>query len=148
MNETWSPTETTTHQDHVIAHVLGTTVLGFFTTHETVHLLLDIGFLWKVFVDGEMGLLPHPVAVSELEVNDELRTQIKTDVDRLLRDGRSAGSLLFITPCPVDCLIAEVEMLESGEKKKLILSGEAADLELETRISGDVFDFGVTFKNK
>jgi hypothetical protein len=148
MNENWSPTETTTHQEHVIAHVLGTTVLGFFTTHETVHLLLDIGFLWKVYVDGEMGLLPHPVAVSELEVNDEMRTQIKTDVDRHLRDGRSAGSLLFITPCPVDFLIEEVEMLESGEKKKLILSGEAADLELETRISGDVSDFGVTSKNK
>lgn len=148
MNESWSPAETTTHQDHVIAHVQGTTVLGFFTTHETVHLLLDIGFLWKVYVDGEMGLLPHPVAVSELEVNDEMRTQIKTDVDRLLRDGRSAGSLLFITPCPVDCLIEEVEMLESGEKKKLILSGEAADLELETSISGDVSDFSVTFKNK
>jgi hypothetical protein len=148
MNEIWSPAETTTHQDHVIAHVLGTTVLGFFSTHEAVHLLLDIGFIWKVFVDGEMGLLPHPVAVSELEVNDETRTQIKTDVDRLLRDGRSATSPLFITPCPVECLIEEVEMMETGEKKKLMLSGEAADLELETTISDNVSGFSVTSKNK
>ena len=148
MNEIWFPAETTTHQDHVIAHVLGTTVLGFFTSHETIHLLLDIGFIWKVYVDGEMGLLPHPVAVSELDVNDELRTQIKTDADLLVRDGRSAASLSFITGCPVDCLIEQVEMLENGERRKLVLSGEDVELELETTISGEVISFSVTFKNK
>ena len=72
----WSPQETTTHQDHVIAHVLGATVLGWLIAGEAAHLLLDIGFLWTIYLDGEMNLLPQGVAISELDA-DELTSRAR-----------------------------------------------------------------------
>ncbi len=84
----WATADTTTHQDHVIAHVVGATVLGHLIWDETAYLLLDIGFIWNVYLDGEMGLVPHPVAVAELEINDEMRREVQADVELLLGDGR------------------------------------------------------------
>jgi hypothetical protein len=57
MIEEWTAIETNTHQDHVIAHVVGATVLGYWVFDETFHVLLDIGFIWSMFVDCEMGLV-------------------------------------------------------------------------------------------
>lgn len=37
----WEEIETTTHQDHVIKHVICATVLGWFVANEIVHLLLE-----------------------------------------------------------------------------------------------------------
>ena len=59
----WVALETSTHQDHVIAHVVGATIRGYLLFDETAYLLLDIGFVWNIYLDGEMGLVPHPVAV-------------------------------------------------------------------------------------
>src|SRR6185295_9037543 len=89
MTTNWDAKDTTTHQDHVIAHVVEATALGYFVFDEVLNILLDIGFIWTVLLNGEMGLLPHPVAVSELEVSDEARTQIKADIDALLGDNES-----------------------------------------------------------
>jgi hypothetical protein len=66
----WTVAETNTHQDHVIAHVIGATPLGHFIWDETAYLLLDIGFLWNIYLDMEMGLVPQSLAVAEL---NELR---------------------------------------------------------------------------
>lgn len=63
MTNTWTPRDTTTHQDHIIAHIVGATVLGYFVFEEALYVLLDIGFVWTIFLDGEMTLLPHPVAI-------------------------------------------------------------------------------------
>ncbi|HYU99172.1 MAG TPA: hypothetical protein VE977_10120, partial [Pyrinomonadaceae bacterium] len=94
----WTPKDTTTHQDHVIAHVLGATFLGYFVFEEALYVLLDIGFIWTIFLDGEMGLLPHPVAVSELEIGEEAKEQIKRDIDVLLSDGATETLLRFHLP--------------------------------------------------
>src|SRR6266850_5653090 len=98
----WTPKDTTTHQDHVIAHVLGATFLGYFAFDEALYVLLDIGFIWTIFLDGEMGLLPHPVAVSELEIDRETREQIKSEIDTLLSDGDAELLRLFRLP-PLAC---------------------------------------------
>src|SRR4030095_2185427 len=90
----WSPAATTTHQDHVIAHVIGATVLAYFILDETVFLLLDIGFIWHVYLDGEMGLRPHPVAVAELETAAETKTQIQNEVDAVLQQRGSTEQFL------------------------------------------------------
>lgn len=148
MNDVWLPAETTTHQDHVIAHVIGTSVLGHFVIQEAVHLLLDIGFIWKIYVDGEMGLLPHPVAVVELGVDEGVRTRIKADIDLLLRDGRSAAPLGRLSAFTVDCLINEVAVFVNGDERRLLLLGEEADLEIETSITSDGFRFTETPKCK
>ena len=54
---TWTAAETNTHQDHVIAHVIGATPLGHFILDETAYMLLDIGFIWNIYLDMEMGLV-------------------------------------------------------------------------------------------
>ena len=140
MTDSWTLAETTTHQDHVIAHVIGTTVLGYLLGPDAVHLLLDIGFIWKIYVDGEMGMLPHPVAVAEIDLNEHGRKQIAGDIDLLLRDGRDANPLSILKTLTVDCRIEEVELFEMGEQRKLVLLGEAARLEFKTSVSGESFD--------
>ena len=98
MTEQWQSMETTTHQDHVIAHVIGTTVLGHIVLHDAVHLLLDIGFIWKIYVEGDMGLLPHPVAVAELEISDDARKRIVADIDLLMRGVRDVSAWAALRP--------------------------------------------------
>ena len=133
MTNAWTPIDTTTHQDHVIAHVLGATFLGYFVFEETLYVLLDIGFIWTIFLDGEMGLLPHPVAVSELEIGEEAREQIKSDIDVLLGDGAGEGLLRFHLP-PVPCQITEVNFFAGGARRRLLIAGEEANLTIETSL--------------
>jgi len=127
------PKDTTTHQDHVIAHVLGATFLGYFVFEEALYVLLDIGFIWRIFLDGEMGLLPHPVAVSELELGAEAKQQIKIDIDVLLNDGAPEGLFRLQLP-PLPCQIKEVSFFASGERRRLLIAGEEANLTLETSL--------------
>jgi hypothetical protein len=131
MNELWEPVETNTHQDHVIAHVIGASVLGYFILADAIHLLLDIGFLWKIYADAEMGLLPHPVAVAELKITDDERKQIAADIDLRLGTPDETARCSRLQPLAIECLIEEVEIFEQDGKKKLTLKGEQSDLELE-----------------
>jgi hypothetical protein len=99
----WTELETSTHQDHVIKHVLGATVLGWCIAGEAAHLLLDIGFLWTIYLDGEMNLLPQGVAISELEGGELTsvdRTELAFDADMLLAEGREATDLKRFTARP------------------------------------------------
>ena len=48
----------------MIAHVIGASVLGHFVWDETAYLLLDIGFIWNIYLDGEMGLVPQTLALT------------------------------------------------------------------------------------
>jgi len=133
MTDGWQVSETTTHQDHVIAHVLGAKVLGYIVLDETLFLLLDIGFVWSVFLDCEMGLMPHPVAIGELEVPESLKTEIKADIDLLLTGGSDAGLLRLNQPA-VECQINEVSFFEHGEQRRLIITGDEASLTIETSL--------------
>lgn len=134
MSEDWAAKETNTHQDHVIAHVIGATVLGYFVLDETFHALLDIGFVWTMFVDGEMGLLPHPVTTAELEANEETRNEIRADIDDLLAHKLHAENLKHITQPQVECVIADVGFFASGDRRRLVVTGEAANLAIETSV--------------
>lgn len=135
MSDLWLPTNTTTHQDHVIAHLVGTSVLAYFIVDDAVHLLLDIGFIWKVYVDGEMGLLPHPIAIAELEVTDEEKQWIAADVELLLRHGIGAQPLVSLSALSSSCLIEDVEIFKKEGKSKLVVLGE--DYNLELSVAGD-----------
>jgi hypothetical protein len=127
----WSPLETNTHQDHVIAHVIGTTVLGTFTWDETLYLLLDIGFIWNVYLDAEMGLLPHPVAINELDSDDTFKTNLRTDVDVLLQDG---DQLSGMQPSGVRSPIKAVDLFEDGSDKRLEIVCEEGVLIIQTSL--------------
>ena len=107
--------ETNTHQDHVIAHVVGATVLGTYSWDETLYLLLDIGFIWNIYLNCEMGLVPHPVAVAELELSDEIKNRLRGDVDALLT---GSGEVHHFLPVGVEP-IGSVELFDSGDTREI-----------------------------
>jgi hypothetical protein len=135
VTDVWTPKDTTTHQDHVIAHVLGATMLGYFVFEEALYILLDIGFIWTIFLDGEMGLLPHPVAVSELEMDGAAKEQIKADIDVLLGSVVSTEKLLRLTPPPAECQIKDVTFFAAEDRRRLLITGEEANLAIETSLA-------------
>lgn len=128
----WSPLETSRHQDHVIAHVLGTTILGYFEFDEALHLLLDIGFIWTIFVDGEMGLLTQTQAIGELGLDAETKAELLADV-QLLHDGRNFEGLTRMTPA--QCLIQEVSFFAWSDRRRILIIGEEASLTLNTSLT-------------
>ena len=134
MTDPWEPNETTTHQDHVIAHVIGATVLGYFVFDEVLYILLDIGFLWAIFLDGQMTLLPHPVAVSELEIDEQVREGLKTDISILLGDHPAPHQLLRMKPSPVFCQLKDVSFFKRGDQRRLTLTGEESNLAIVTSL--------------
>jgi hypothetical protein len=110
----WTAANTNTHQDHVIAHVIGATPLGHFIWDETAYILLDIGFIWNVYLDMEMGLVPQSLAIAEL---NELRDFVDQANDT------STGP------------IESVELFENGDERRLVLNCEAGKLLIETSLT-------------
>jgi hypothetical protein len=134
----WTATNTTTHQDHVIAHVLGATVLGHFAFDETAFLLLDIGFIWNIYLDGEMGLVPHPVAITELAADEATKAELRADIELLMRDGISAP-LKRMTGSPANSLIEKVDFFLREASRRLVLTCESGQIVIETSLaSGEV----------
>lgn len=136
MTPEWSPLDTDTHQDHVIAHVLGTTVLGYFIADEAAHLLLDIGFVWTIYVDATMALLPQSVLINELPLDATAKNELLADA-ALLHDGREQLSLKQIVCAPVECLITEVTCYAQDERRRVLLHGELSSLAVETSLADD-----------
>jgi hypothetical protein len=136
MADEWRPRETGTHQDHVIAHVIGATVLGHFVLEHAVHILLDIGFIWTIYLDGEMGLLPQSVMIAELETDAEMIARLREDVQLLHDDGPGAEGLAHFTAAAFDCLIAEVTFESRGEdERRILIACEESSLAIETSLS-------------
>ncbi|HET7114812.1 MAG TPA: hypothetical protein VFI57_14290 [Pyrinomonadaceae bacterium] len=115
----WRTAETNTHQDHVIAHVIGATPVGHFVWDETAYLLLDIGFIWKVYLDGEMGLLPGTVALDELRA--DMNQMGLEDFEKLTRPVPVAR------PSPIE----SVEFFETDDSRRLVLNCESGGIVLE-----------------
>lgn len=107
----WRLAETNTHQDHVIAHVIGATPLSYLVWDETAYLLLDIGFIWNVYLDLEMGLLPERAALAELELDESLRRWENVP-----------------TPSPIQ----SAELFETDDARRLVLNCESGRVVIET----------------
>jgi hypothetical protein len=127
----WRPQETGTHQDHVIAHVVGATVLGYFEADDALHLALDIGFIWTIFPDAEMGLVPQSLALKELNTGDEERARLADDLRRLHDGDADAETFTRVTPAPAGCLVEEVRLLAKDEMRRLEIHGETSALVVE-----------------
>src|SRR5690242_5143569 len=110
----WTVIETNTHQDHVIAHVIGATPVGHFVWDETAYVVLDIGFIWNIYLNLEMGLLPERLAISELEADETTKSE-------LLRAAHEEGS-------PIE----SVELFENGNERRLVMNCERGFLVIET----------------
>ena len=119
---TWTPLETNTHQDHVIAHVIGATPLGHFIWDETAFILLDIGFIWNIYLDLEMGLVPHSVAIAELGADEAVKNELRSKIELWLREEKQSS-------------IESIEVFESGDERRLVLVCEEGNLVLETSLT-------------
>lgn len=109
----WIGADTNTHQDHVIAHVIGATPLGHFIWDETAYILLDIGFVWNIYLDMEMGLVPQALAITEL-------SELRDFVDQA--NDTSTGP------------IESVELFENEDERRLVLNCESGKLVIETSL--------------
>src|SRR5215510_13317249 len=141
----WLAQETSKHQDHVIAHVIGTSVLGYFVREEALYVLLDIGFIWTIYLDGQMVLLPASPAIKELNVTSEEQRQLIHEIELLERDGREAVGVTLITSSPVECLIREVSLFVCDDRRKILLEGESADLVIHTSLTTGEIDLSNGF---
>jgi len=130
----WQLAETNTHQDHVIAHVLGASVLGYFTWDETAYLLLDIGFIWNIYLDGEMGLVPQSQAVNELPADDALKNQIRQDLDAIAR-GPDKAVLRAVSVPALSSPIQTIEFFVRDNSRRLVLACEESTLVVETSLN-------------
>ncbi|HWT01415.1 MAG TPA: hypothetical protein VN256_14295 [Pyrinomonadaceae bacterium] len=138
MTPEWEPHDTSTHQDHVIAHVLGATVLGYFEHDQAAHLVLDIGFIWTIFADGEMGLVPQTMAINELDLGSDAKDELRADV-QALEDGPDPARLRRVTPAPDQCLVTEVGFDASGDRRRLTVTGEGSSVVIVTSLlTGDI----------
>ena len=135
----WQPSETSTHQDAVVAHILGATVLGYWIDDETIHLLLDMGFIWTIYLDGQMVLLPHPVAVSELTVDERTRSEISGDIDQLLSSSTNISLQHFSVPIVRD-EIREVEFYEFDEQRQIRIGMDGGRLLIESNLEQGLLD--------
>jgi hypothetical protein len=128
----WREAETNTHQDHVIAHVIGATVLGYFAWDETAYLLLDIGFIWNIYLDGEMGLVPQVAAIAELEADSEMKSDLRDDVDAI---GRGvAGQMKRMQRSVLGSPIVSVEFSMDDKSRRIHLTCEESSLIVETSL--------------
>src|SRR2546421_6524734 len=139
MTTEWSELETGRHQDHIIAHVVGATALGYFEFEEAAHVLLDIGFFWTVFTDGEMALVLQSLAVKEFEIDDEARAELLKDIELLHAGVRDAEKLSRMTPAPAGSLIKEVEIYAHDERRRILIKCEEVNLAVDTSLrTGEV----------
>ncbi len=112
-------------------------MLGWFIAGEAVHLLLDIGFLWTIYLDSEMNLLPQGVAISELDADDVTsadKTELAFDAGLLLSGRRDASGLKRFSAAPVEVLVREVESFARNDKRLLLIRGESESLTIETSL--------------
>lgn len=130
---TWTTAETNTHQDHVIAHVIGATPLGHFIWDETAYVLLDIGFIWNIYLNIEMGLVPHSMAITELEADDAFKSELRSDIDRLVRGETPVRMNAVYNATPIE----SVELFESEDGRRLVLNCEQGELVVETQMNAE-----------
>jgi len=113
----WTVLETNTHQDHVIAHVIGATPVSHFVWDETAYVVLDIGFIWNIYLNLEMGLVPERLAISELEADEATKSE-------LLQASNEDAS-------PIE----SVELFKNEDERRLVMNLERGALVIETSIS-------------
>jgi hypothetical protein len=135
MEHFWEPHETNTHQDHVIAHVVGATIVGHFSANETAYLLLDIGFIWIIYLDGEMGLVPQSMAIAELDADELVKTELREDLQVIEFENASSGALKRFKSAPDECLITEVELHTRPDERRIAIKCEGANLVVDTSLA-------------
>ena len=131
----WTEQELNKHQDHVVAHVIDASVLGYFQAEDASHFVLDIGFIWTIYLDGEMGLVPQSMAIAELDVEDSEKEALADDVRALYENDAETQSLVRATHAPSGCRIEAVDFYTSDAGCRIVIRGEEANLTVETSLT-------------
>jgi hypothetical protein len=142
----WDEAALSTYQDHVVAHVVGATVLGHFLREDAAHFVLDINFVWTIFVDGEMLLRHERLALSELDLTDAERAALEADFDALHKDEAEAPRLSLARRAPRGCAIKGVALYAQGERRRAVVTGESSGLVVETHVAAceiEIAEFAV-----
>lgn len=134
MSTGWADAALSTYQDHVVAHVVGATVLGHFVHDEALHAVLDINFVWTIFVDGEMLLRHERLALTELGLADEERAALEAEFDALHAGESAAAPLSLARRAPRGCTIKEVELYADAGRRRVVVRGDEAGLAVETDV--------------
>src|ERR1041385_3766332 len=132
---TWTELETSTYQHHVIQHVVGATVLGWFIAEDAVHFVLDVGLLWTVYVNAEMNLMALFVAIEDLESEElpkSLIDELMSDAQTLIDQGREASGLKRFTAASVGCLVEEINLFSADSQRRIAIQGEFGTIEIRT----------------
>jgi hypothetical protein len=125
----WLPLASSRYQDHVIAHILGATALGFFIVDDAAYVLLDIGLIWTVYTSGEMALMPQAVVINDLEVEESVKAELMADCERL--HGGQPESLARMSVMPAECLILDVKIYAQGARRLVLLGCEQSGVAIE-----------------
>ena len=145
----WTELEISTYQDHVIKHVLGATVLGWVVIEDAMHILLDVGLLWTIYVNAEMSLMAQAVALQDLEGEHVSRSDIAlltADAERLISEGREAAGLDRFTSAPIECTVTQVDVFQSDSRRRILVAGESVDIEIETSLERS--EFTLSYQNR
>lgn len=130
MMHEWSPAAVSRYQDHVIAHVLGATALGYFIIDDAAYVLLDIALIWTIYTSGEMALMPQAVVISDLYADEKVKMELLADIDRLHQG--ETERLAHMSLMPAAFLINDVSIYEKGERRRVtLLASEDAGFTLE-----------------
>jgi hypothetical protein len=114
-------------------------VLGFFELEQAAHFSLDIGFIWTIFLDGEMGLVPQTMAINELELSAAAKTEFSADLHALHTDGCDAVGLKRLELVPAGCLITDVGFHQRESQRRLVITGEEVSIIVVTSLlTGEV----------
>lgn len=132
MMHEWSPLATSRYQDHVIAHVVGATALGYFIIDDALYVLLDIALVWTIYTSGEMTLMPQATTIYDLEIEENIKAELLEDAERLHRG--QPETLLRMNPMPVECLIRDVKIYARGERRRVVLEGDVTNLTIESLV--------------
>jgi hypothetical protein len=111
--------QTSTHQDHVIAHVIGAELLGYFILDEAAHFILDMNFIWTIHLDAQVALLPTGVAVDEFALPREQATQLRQEIDALRSGGHEVKTINVFSSAGA---IESVSVFENNHGVKLVIS--------------------------
>jgi len=87
-----------------------------------------------------MGLVPQSMAIKELEMEADAKTELLHDAQVLHSGGRDSEGLLRMHPAPVNCLITEVGFYARGaDERRVLISGEDASIAINTSLlTGEV----------
>jgi len=143
----WTEIETSSYQHHVIHHVLGATVLGWVVIEDAMHVLLDVGLLWTIYINGEMSLMAQHVAIQDLEsdtVSSADVTEFSADAQLLISNGRDAVGLSRFSAAPVECTITAVDVFALDTRRRVVIAGEQAGINVETSLDDSSFAIATT----